>query len=74
MERFTLGLRNGVRQDLPKKEERVEFMELDEMNSYVGSKKTTVGYGLPLIDSEKGLSVLSAEIVPPKQDSNFGKK
>jgi transposase-like protein len=64
----------GATVDLPKKEERVEFMELDEMHTYVGSKKTTVGYGLPLIDSEKGLSVLSAEIVPQKQDSNFGKK
>ncbi|KAA6337394.1 hypothetical protein EZS27_014512, partial [termite gut metagenome] len=64
----------GATVDLPKKEERVEFMELDEMHTYVGSKKTTLGYGLPLIDSEKGLSVLSAAIVPQKQDSNFGKK
>jgi hypothetical protein len=39
--------------DFPKKEEGVDFMELYEMHTYVGSKKTTVGSGLPLIDSEK---------------------
>ncbi|KAA6313873.1 hypothetical protein EZS27_035428 [termite gut metagenome] len=44
------------------------------MHTYVGSKKTTVGSGLPLTDLESGLSVLSAGIVPPKQDSIFGKK
>ncbi|KAA6314803.1 hypothetical protein EZS27_034638 [termite gut metagenome] len=59
----------GAQVDLPKKEEEVEFME-----TYVGSKKTTVGFGLPSTDLESGLSVLSAEIVPPKQDSNFGKQ
>ncbi|KAA6313216.1 hypothetical protein EZS27_035974 [termite gut metagenome] len=30
---------------LPKKEERIAFMELDEMRTYVCSKKTTVGSG-----------------------------
>ncbi|KAA6311556.1 hypothetical protein EZS27_037339 [termite gut metagenome] len=35
----------GAQVDLPKKEERVEFMELDEMHTYVSSKKTTVGSG-----------------------------
>ncbi|KAA6316631.1 hypothetical protein EZS27_033087, partial [termite gut metagenome] len=35
----------GAQVDLPKKEERVVFMELDEMHTYVGSKKTTVGSG-----------------------------
>ncbi|KAA6332017.1 hypothetical protein EZS27_019438 [termite gut metagenome] len=64
----------GAKVDLPKKEEGVEFMELDEMHTYVGSKKTTVGSGLPLIDSEKDLPLLSVGIVPHKQDSSFGKK
>ncbi|KAA6321959.1 hypothetical protein EZS27_028449 [termite gut metagenome] len=58
----------GATVDLPKKEEDVAFMELDEMHTYVGSKKTMVGYGLPLTDSESGLSVLSAGIVPHKQE------
>ncbi|KAA6342458.1 hypothetical protein EZS27_009788 [termite gut metagenome] len=64
----------GATVDLPKKEEGVAFMELDEMHTYVGSKKTTAGSGLLLTDLESDLSVLSAEIVPPKQDSSFGKK
>ena len=49
----------GDKVNLPKKEEPVEIIELDEMHSYVGNKKTTVGYGLLLIDLVKGLSILS---------------
>ncbi|KAA6314256.1 hypothetical protein EZS27_035102, partial [termite gut metagenome] len=64
----------GSKVDLPKRAEGVAFMELDEMHTYVGSKKTTAGSGLPLTDLESDLSVLSAEIVPPKQGSSFGKK
>ncbi|KAA6340652.1 hypothetical protein EZS27_011508 [termite gut metagenome] len=64
----------GSEVDLPGKKEEVAFMELDEMHTYVGSKNTIVGSGLPLTDLESGLSVLSAGIVPPKQDSGFGKK
>ena len=49
----------GEKVNLPKKEEPVEIIELDEMHSYVGNKKTTVGYGLLLIDLVKGMSILS---------------
>ncbi|KAA6333669.1 hypothetical protein EZS27_017945 [termite gut metagenome] len=71
-----IKLRNGLRLvkkwvsqvNLPKKEKDVEFMEPDEMHTYVGSKKTTVGFGLPPADLESGLSVLSAEIIPHKAD------
>ena len=31
------------------------IVEIDEMHSYIGSKKTTAGYGLLLIDLENGL-------------------
>jgi transposase len=34
----------------------IEVVELDEMHSYVGSKKTIVGSGLLLIDMEKDSS------------------
>jgi transposase-like protein len=34
----------------------IEFVELDEMHSYIGNKKTIVGYGLLLIDLGKGSS------------------
>ncbi|KAA6310854.1 hypothetical protein EZS27_037917 [termite gut metagenome] len=40
-----LGQSMGAQVDLPGKEEGVAFMELDEMHTYVGSKKTTVGSG-----------------------------
>ena len=46
--------------DLPKRNEQIEVVELDEMHTYVGSKKTTAGYGLLLIDMESDLSLLSA--------------
>jgi len=35
----------------------IEVIELDEMHTYIGSKKTTVGYGLLLIDMGIGLSI-----------------
>ena len=36
-------------------EENASIVEIDEMHSYIGSKKTTAGYGLLLIDLENGL-------------------
>ena len=35
-------------------ENRVEVMELDELRSYIRSKKTTSGYGLLMIESDGG--------------------
>lgn len=58
----------GSRVNLPKREEPIAIVELDEIHSYVGSKKTIAGYGLLLIDLENGLSLLSVETVPPKRD------
>jgi len=49
----------GERVALPQKEGPVSVVELDEMHTYIGSKKTTVGYGLLLIDLENDLSLLS---------------
>ena len=42
-----------------KKEEHISVIEIDEMHTYIGNKKTTNGYGLLLIDLENGSSVLS---------------
>lgn len=42
---------NDIKNDVP-----VEVMELDEMHSYIGSKKNIAGYGLLLIDMEKDFS------------------
>ena len=46
--------------ELPKRNEPVEIVELDEIHTYIGQKKTIAGYGLLLIDIESGISLLSA--------------
>ncbi len=46
----------GEKLDAIKSDGGVQVVELDEMHSYVGSKKTIAGYGLLLIDMEKGSS------------------
>ena len=51
----------GEKVSLPKSTEPTEIVELDEMHTYIMSKKTTVGYGLLLIDLERGTSILSVE-------------
>jgi len=53
---------------LPKNKAPIEIVELDEMHSYIGLKKTTVGYGLLLIDLRKGLSLLCVEQEERKQE------
>jgi hypothetical protein len=40
----------------------VEVVELDELHTYVGSKKNNAEYGLLLIDLEKNISILSVGI------------
>jgi transposase-like protein len=58
----------GEKVKLPKREESIEIVELDEIHSYVSQKKTTAGHGLLLIDLENGLSLLSVETAPRRQD------
>ena len=58
----------GTKVSLPRRNEPIEYVELDEIHSYVGSKKTTVGYGLLLIDLENGLSLLSVETAQKKRN------
>jgi transposase len=72
----------GSKVSLPRSESSAKIVELDEMHTYVGQKKTTVGYGwlvslvepLLLIDLEKSISILSVGIVPQKQVKNSGKR
>ena len=40
-------------QQLHADNQSIEMVEIDEMHTYIGSKKTTVGSGLLLIDMEK---------------------
>lgn len=58
----------GSKVDLPQRQEAIDTVELDEMHTYVTSKKTTVGYGLLLIDLENGSSLLSVGIALHEQD------
>lgn len=57
-----------------KNESPVEVVELDEMHSYIMSKKTIVGYGLQLIErgNDTLISLLGTGV--PKQEKDYGKK
>ena len=57
---------------LKKEQTQVEVMELDELHSYVKSKKTPVGYGLLLIDIKKDLSMLCWDVGVSKQGKSSG--
>lgn len=39
--------------ELNSESREIETVEVDEMHSYIGSKKTSAGYGLLLTDTEK---------------------
>jgi transposase len=64
----------GEKVELPICTEPIEIVELDEMHTYIMSKKTTVGYGLLLIDLEKGISILSVETDQQRLSKNSGTK
>lgn len=57
----------GEQVELPRSGQAVEIVELDEMHTYVGSKKTTDGYGLLLIDLQNAISLLSVGTGVQKQ-------
>jgi hypothetical protein len=54
--------------------EDLDVVEIDEMHTYIGSKKTTVGYGLLLI--EMGINSSTVKLVAGERrlEKNFGKK
>lgn len=56
-----------------KNEKQVQVIEIDEMHSYIGQKKTSVGYGLQLIERENDtlISLLGTEVL--KQEKYYGK-
>ena len=60
--------------ELGEEQKEIEIVEIDEMHSYIGNKKNLAGYGLLLIDIEKGLSILSLGDEMKRQVKNFGKK
>jgi transposase-like protein len=61
-------------QELNETSQEIEIVEVDEMHSYIGSKKTTVGFGLLLIDMERDSSTSLLATGVTKQQRNFGKR
>ena len=52
----------------------IEMVELEEMHSYIASKKAIAGYGLLLIDMEKDSSITLLATGTMKQQKNIEKK
>lgn len=57
----------GERLDEFRNPEDIEVIELDEMHTYIGSKKTTVGSGLLLIEMGIDSSIAKLARVEQKQ-------
>ena len=53
--------------------QEIEMVEVDEMHSYIGSKKTIAGSGLLLIDMEKDSSTSLLATGAKKRHKSFGK-
>jgi transposase len=50
----------------------IEVIELDEMHSYIQSKKTIAGSGLLSIEMEKNSSIAKWAVGEAKREKNFG--
>jgi transposase-like protein len=61
-------------QDLHNTSQEIEVVEVDEMHSYIDTKKTTVGYGLLLIDMGKDSSISLLATEAMKRQINFGEE
>ena len=59
---------------LRREDKELEIVEMDEMHTYIGSKKTIVGYGLLLIDLEKSLSISFLVRGERKLEKSYGIK
>jgi transposase len=57
-----------------KSDQQIEIVEIDEMHTYIGSKKTIAGSGLLLIEMGKNSSTAFLAIEGLKQEKSFGKK
>ena len=54
--------------------EQIDVVELDEMHTYIGSKKTIVGYGLLLIEMGINSSIVKLAQEEQKRAKDFGKE
>jgi transposase-like protein len=64
----------GTKLDELRSEDKIEVVEIDEMHTYIGSKKTTVGYGLLLIEMGAGSSIVKLAHEESKPVRSSGKK
>ena len=62
----------GEKLQVLKSDKALKVVEMDEMHSYVGSKKTIAGYGLLLIDMEKNSSIALLACGMPLPEKNCG--
>jgi hypothetical protein len=61
-------------QEFSSESQEIEMVEVDEMHSYIGLKKTTAGYGLLLIDMRKDSSISLLATEATKRQRNSGKQ
>ena len=64
----------GSKLDDIRSSDNIEVVELDEMHTFIGSKKTTVGSGLLLIEMGINSSTVKLALEEQPQAKNFGKK
>ena len=51
---------------------KIEIVEIDEMHTYIGNKKTTIGFGLLLIEMAKNSSISYLATEVRKQEKSYG--
>ena len=56
-----------------KSDNGIAVIEMDEMHTYVGAKKTTAGFGMLLIDLGKNSSTAYLAIGERRQGKNYGR-
>jgi len=64
----------GQNMDLLQNDHAICVTEIDEMHSYIGSKKTQSGSGLLLIDMQKNSSASLLAIDQQKLGKSFGRE
>ncbi len=64
----------GTQLDELRSADEIEVVEIDEMHTYIGLKKTTAGYGLLLIEMGIGSSIVKLAHEERKREKNSGKK
>ena len=55
-----------------KSDDEISIVEMDEMHTYIGNKKTIAGFGLLSIEMEKGLSTAYLVTGGQRQGRNYG--